>query len=152
VLKLVPQNKSRGGLTTAERYAVRSPAGDRARGALHPATLAPPKGRICTCALDHRKVGKPHINAGLKQPRQERHGASKPVKLSDDERDLMHARCGQCLVHRRAIRALSALDFSDDAPVAAVQGNSRLPGLRFDAKSTPAPLAGGNPVVRDEAP
>jgi hypothetical protein len=89
--------------------------------------------RFARCALDHRKIGKPHINAGLKQPRQERHEASKPVKLSEDERDLTHARCGQCLVQRRAIRALFALDFSDDASCRRVRRDGLT--LGFDAST-----------------
>jgi hypothetical protein len=49
--------------------------------------------------------------------------------------DLTHARCGQCLVQRRAIRALSALDFSDDAPVAAVEVRRDGLTLGFDAST-----------------
>jgi hypothetical protein len=105
-------------------------------------------------ALDHRKIGKPHINAGLKQPRQERHGASRPVNLSDDERDLTHARGGQCPVQRRAIRALSALDFSklgNDAPIAAVEVRGNSLALRLDTKPALGLLPGRNTVVGNES-
>jgi hypothetical protein len=59
---------------------------------------APPSPLQPRCAFNHRKIGKPHINAGLERARQEGNRAGKPVNLSQT-----HPRGGQCLLQCGAI-------------------------------------------------
>jgi hypothetical protein len=46
----------------------------------------------------NRKIGEPHVDAGLEQTRQEGDRAGKPVDFGHDQRHLMHPSRGQCLV------------------------------------------------------
>ena len=46
-------------------------------------------------AFDHWEISKPHINAGLKQARQESDRAGKTIDLGHDQRRLTHTSGGQ---------------------------------------------------------
>jgi hypothetical protein len=55
------------------------------------------------CSLNGRKIGKAHVNAGLKKARQERNRSSKPIDLGHDQGRPVNSRGCQCFFKRWSI-------------------------------------------------